>query len=141
MLLKEFACFFMTIIMMESVAYKFLSRVIPNCSTFLAPLESLVAGKASSDILQWTDDLTEAFHDSQSHLHDNRSITIPRPDDQLWIVTDGAEKLPGIGSTLYVQRNGSLKVERTTDFMDSMRNRSVMNCCIPPSLQSLHHPV
>ena len=91
-------------------AYKFLSRVIPNCSTFLAPLESLVAGKASSDILQWTDDLIEAFHDSQSHLHDNRSITIPRPDDQLWIVTDGAEKLPGIGSTLYVQRNGSLKV-------------------------------
>ena len=42
-------------------AYKFLSRVIPNCSTFLAPL---VASKASSDILQWTDDLIEAFHDS-----------------------------------------------------------------------------
>jgi len=91
-------------------AYKFLSRVIPNCSTFLAPLESLVAGKASSEVLEWTDELLEAFRDSQSHLHDNRSITIPRPADQLWIVTDGAEKLPGIGSTLYVQRNGSLKV-------------------------------
>ena len=91
-------------------AYKFLSRVIPNCSTYLAPLESLVAGKASTDVLNWTDELLQVFRDSQLHLHDNRSITIPQPDDHLWIVTDGAEKLPGIGSTLYVQRNRSLKI-------------------------------
>lgn len=83
-------------------AYKFLSRVIPNCSSYLAPLESLVAGKSSTDTVNWTDELCDVFRDSQLQLHNNRSITIPRPDDQLWIVTDGAEKSPGIGSTLYV---------------------------------------
>ena len=91
-------------------AYKFLARVIPNCSSYLAPLESIVAGKASTDVITWSDELTKVFRDSQLHLHDGRSITIPRPDDQLWIVTDGAEKSPGIGSTLYIQRDSSLKV-------------------------------
>ena len=50
------------------------------------------------------------FHASQQHLHNNKSITIPQPDDQLWLVTDGAVKTPGLGSTLYVQRNGTLQI-------------------------------
>ena len=30
------------------------------------------------------------------------TMTLPRPEDQLWIVTDGALRDPGIGATLYV---------------------------------------
>ena len=78
------------------LTYKFLAHVIPNCSSYLATLESIVAGKASTDVITWSDELTEVFRDSQLHLHDSRSITIPRPDDQLWIVTDGAEKSPAV---------------------------------------------
>ena len=33
---------------------------------------------------------------------------LPRPDDQLWIVTDGAVKNRGIGATLYVTRQTKL---------------------------------
>lgn len=38
----------------------------------------------------------------------SRSITLPRPDDQLWIVSDGAVRKPGIAATLYVMRNNKL---------------------------------
>ena len=31
-----------------------------------------------------------------------------KPEDQLWIVTDGAVRKPGLGATLYVTRNGKL---------------------------------
>lgn len=31
-------------------------------------------------------------------------MTLHRPEDQLWIVTDGALRDPGIGATLYVTR-------------------------------------
>ena len=33
---------------------------------------------------------------------------LPKPDDQLWIVTDGAVREPGIGATLYVTREEKL---------------------------------
>ena len=39
---------------------------------------------------------------------DNRTITIPQPQDALWIVTDGAVKNRGIAATLHVHRNGEL---------------------------------
>jgi hypothetical protein len=35
-------------------------------------------------------------------------LILPRPTDQLWIVTDGAVRKPGIGATLYVTREGKL---------------------------------
>ena len=38
------------------------------------------------------------------------SISLPRPDDELWIITDGAVKTPGIGATLYVTRNNKLQL-------------------------------
>ena len=64
-------------------AYNFLSRVIPSCSSYLAPLESLVGGKASKDLILWSNESEEAFFASQKHPHDHRSITIPKPSDQL----------------------------------------------------------
>ena len=42
-------------------AYKFLARVIPNSSTYLALLESLVAEKSSSDLIQWSTELEDIF--------------------------------------------------------------------------------
>ena len=91
-------------------AYKYLSRVIPNCSSFLSPLEALVAGKQSHQDLTWSESSNDAFEAAQKHLQNNKSVTIPKPTDQLWLVTDGAVKKPGIGSTLYIQRDGKLHV-------------------------------
>ena len=41
----------------------------------------------------------------ESALSDSKVITLPRPEDQLFIVTDGAVKNRGIGATMYVMRS------------------------------------
>lgn len=91
-------------------AYKFLARVIPRCSSHLAPLEAVVAGKPSHETIQWTTDTEEAFLQAQHHLADNQTITLPRCSDRLWLVTDAAVKNHGIASTLYVNRDGNIKL-------------------------------
>ena len=91
-------------------AYQVLSRVIPRCSSYLAPLDAITAGRPSQDSINWTDDLRAAFHSAQNALSSALTITLPKPEDQLWIVTDGAVKDPGLGATLYVTRGDKLHV-------------------------------
>ena len=91
-------------------AYKMLARVIPGCSTLLAPFDDVTGGKQSSDRITWTDALREAFKHAQTSLQTNKSITLPRPNDESWLVTDGSVKQCGVGATLYVMRNGKLKL-------------------------------
>ncbi|KAJ8383044.1 hypothetical protein SKAU_G00038220 [Synaphobranchus kaupii] len=89
-------------------AYKVLSRVVPRCSAYLAPLDVVTAGRQSSEAIVWTDELRDSFHSAQKALSSVRVIALPKPSDQLWIVTDGAVRQPGIGATLYVSREGRL---------------------------------
>ena len=91
-------------------AYKVLTRVIPRCSDFLAPLDEVTAGRQSGEAICWTDVLKSSFSDAQRALLSHHTITLPKPDDQLWIVTDGAVRKPGIGSTLYVTRDNKLRL-------------------------------
>ncbi|XP_041367404.1 uncharacterized protein LOC121382005 [Gigantopelta aegis] len=86
-------------------AYKILARVIPGCSKILAPFDDIVAGRQSKDEIVWSNDLHDAFSHAQTMLSSNKAIVLPNPKDQLWIVTDGAVKDPGIGATLYVTRH------------------------------------
>ena len=89
-------------------AYKVLARVLPNCAKLIAPLEAVIGGHASSDLVPWTSELRDLFAASQAALSKCRVITLPLPSDQLWIVTDGAVKEPGLGSTLYVSHNNKV---------------------------------
>ena len=89
-------------------AYKALSRVIPHTANILSPLETVCAGCDSSDRIVWSEDLTAAFSAAQKSLKTQRSVVLPRPTDQLWIVTDGSVKERGIGATLYLSRNGTM---------------------------------
>ena len=82
--------------------------MIPRCSAHLAPLDEATSGRQSQEPISWTDELRGSFHKAQYALFGARTITLPRPGDQLWIVTDGAVKDPGIGATLYVERKGTL---------------------------------
>ena len=68
-------------------AYKVVSRVLRNCSQHLAPLDSLTAGKESSDSVNWTPSSLKAFRDSQDHLKNCSPINIPSASDKLWLVT------------------------------------------------------
>ncbi|XP_064646257.1 uncharacterized protein LOC135499442 [Lineus longissimus] len=71
-------------------AYKVLARVIPRCSDVLTLLDQATAGRESKEKIVWSVELCEAFKSAQKTLGTNRIITLPRPSDTLWIVTDGA---------------------------------------------------
>ena len=91
-------------------AYKVLARVIPNCSSILAPLDDSIAGKSSSERIEWTDDLSTHFSNAQNLLSTHKAIVLPRSSDLLWIVTDGSVVKRGIGATLYVTRDDKLSL-------------------------------
>lgn len=71
-------------------AYKALSRVVKHTSYFLSPLEDVIAGENAKDAVVCDDDKLAAFTKAQKALTSHKAITLPRPSDQLWIVTDGA---------------------------------------------------
>ena len=89
-------------------AYKVLSRVLSGYADLLHPLESVTAGKESRSKIEWSDDLVSSFKLAQSALSQCKVITLPRPGDLLWIVTDGSVKQQGIGATLYILRGEEL---------------------------------
>ena len=89
-------------------SYKMLGRVLSEAAKLLAPLDSLKAGRQSQDTISWSDELLVCFRSCQEALTSNRSITLPKPDDQLWISTDGSVKMNGLGATLYVLRDQRL---------------------------------
>ncbi|KAL9989463.1 hypothetical protein ACROYT_G004019 [Oculina patagonica] len=89
-------------------SFKILGRVQSGCAKLLAPLELLTAGQQSLDTIAWSDELLICFHSCQEALASNSSIVLPKPEDQLWIVTDGSIKMSGLGATLYVLRNQKL---------------------------------
>ena len=86
-------------------AYKVLSRVLKDCSKIIHPLHLAVAGKKSQETIKWSESLDEVFRKAQTHLSSTSVLTLPKPHDQLWIVTGTAKVPPGIGATLYVKKN------------------------------------
>ena len=89
-------------------AYKVLGRVVPHCSQLISDLDSAVAGRQSQERINWSDELLLSFRNAQKSLSSRETITLPRPDDQLWVVTDASVSKRGIGATLYVSRNDKL---------------------------------
>ena len=63
--------------------YKALSRVLPNRSQFLAPLNQAISVQESRAKVIWTEELLELFHVAPTSLDTHKSITLPRPTDQL----------------------------------------------------------
>ena len=91
-------------------AFKHLKPCIVGYSTLLSPLEAATAAKASATAIYWTEDILTTFSNAQSALLTIASITIPRASDHLVITNDGAISKCGIGSVLYVIRNGQTQV-------------------------------
>ena len=91
-------------------AVKHLKSCIDRYSTLFAPFEAAVAGKDSIQHIEWTESLVSAFQTAQNALRRTRTITIPRPDDQLIIITDGASRDGGIGAVMFALRNGTRKL-------------------------------
>ena len=73
-------------------------------SDVLQPLEDITAGREPKEIISWSDSLLAAFKRSQDHLKNSKALTIPRPEDQLQVITDASKT--GIAAALYVIRGG-----------------------------------
>ena len=54
--------------------------------------------------------MTQQFKLAQTSLSNHKSITLPKPSDKLWIVTDGSVTKRGIGVTLYVSHDQTLRL-------------------------------
>ena len=80
---------------------------MPGSETALEELMCRVLGQ-SGETICWTDVLRTSFSDAQRALLSRHTITLPKPEDQLWIITDGVFRKPGIGTTLYITRNDKL---------------------------------
>jgi hypothetical protein len=91
-------------------AYKHLKVCIPHYSALLSPLEQATAGKNFQDKVDWSEPLSIAFLAAQKALKDPKTITVPRPSDQLIITSDGAVRNGGVGSVLFIRRDGKLKI-------------------------------
>ena len=89
-------------------AYKVFSCVLPHCAQLVDPLQSSLADLQSHDHVQWDDNLCQKFSAAQDALNTHKSIVLPRPSDQVWIVTDGSVTRHGLRATLYVTRQDRL---------------------------------
>ena len=74
----------------------------------LTPWSKPLREKNPEKKIAWCGELLLTFKTAQRALVDNRTITIPQPQDTLWIVTDGSIKNRGIAATFYAHRDGSL---------------------------------
>jgi len=90
-------------------AYKVLSRFLPRCSSYLTFLDAATASCPFQESISWTD-LRAAFHSAQTALSSALTVVLPRPEDQLSLVTDGAKSGPEIVATLYVTCREKLHV-------------------------------
>jgi hypothetical protein len=91
-------------------AYKTLVRVIPHCIDYVGTLENMTSGQVSQSDLVWTDEQIDSFRAAQRALVNRKSVMLPRIGEELWVVTDAASKARGLGATLYVKRNGKVRV-------------------------------
>ena len=89
-------------------AYKVLGRVLLHYSQVISDLDNATAGKQSLERIVWTDELLQCFRNAQKSLSDRKTITLPCPSDQIWIITDGSVSKRAIGATLYISRDNKL---------------------------------
>jgi hypothetical protein len=92
--------------------YKTLLIATPNLATIMDPFDKEAANKESKDRVDWTPDLATAFRDAKNHIDNIKELYLPSPEDQLLLVPDGSQKIPGIGHVLYALVDGHRKPVR-----------------------------
>lgn len=95
-------------------SYKAISRIIPEASSFVGPLEEASASNAPcTQLIRWTEELNVAFERAKSHLKNAQSIHLPHANENLWIVTDVATVCWGLGATMYaIDKEGTKHITR-----------------------------
>ena len=84
--------------------YKTLLSSLPHLASVMDPFDKVCAGKNSKDLITWSPALMAAFNEAMNHLDNVTKLTLPRPDEQLILMPDGARVPGGLGWALFVQR-------------------------------------
>ena len=79
--------------------YRTYYRCKADMSMILREMEMFVAGKKSSEKLEWSDKLKEKFEESKKKIKHLDDLYLPSPDDQLVTTSDWCEG--GISATLW----------------------------------------
>ena len=87
-------------------SYKAISRCIPRYASLVSPLEDAIKGLKGNQPITWSAELMEHFDKAQTALKSPKTITIPRPTDQLVLTVDASPLNKGLGATLFAQREG-----------------------------------
>ena len=85
-------------------AFRIVTRCIPNYAGCLSELEDVVAGRESSEKIIWNERLSKIFSSAQQALRNPKTIMLPHPNDQLFLVSDGCNSPAAVGGTLYIKR-------------------------------------
>ena len=112
-------------------AFRSICMCIPEYARYLGALEDAAARKAPAEKIVWDDTLNTKFIEAQKALGDPKMITYL----QLFLISDGCNSPPGVGSTLYVKRGSefpiaefrSAKIKSTPVIMVTVRNRSLVH--------------
>ena len=82
-------------------------RCLRGLDNISKPLdEACPSSKSSNDLINWDEEMIDAFHKCQELLKNPQSIVIPKTTDTLIQVGDGCLKLPAVGTVLLVIREG-----------------------------------
>ena len=84
--------------------YKTLLSSLPNLANVMSPFDQAVTNKSSRDPISWTPQLISDFNIAMKHLDNVSKLTLPKPEEQLILMPDGARVPGGIGWALFVQR-------------------------------------
>ena len=84
--------------------YKTLLSSLPHLASVMDPFDKACVGKNSKDLITWSPALMAAINEAMHHLVNITKLTLPRPDEQLILMPDGARVPGGIGWALFVQR-------------------------------------
>ena len=86
-------------------SYKALAKVLPRHSDHLHVFDKLCASTIpATDRVEWTDELLKLFQLAKDHLDSAKTLTMPKENDALQIITDASGV--GLAATLYSIRNG-----------------------------------
>ena len=124
-------------------AYKVLARVIPGCSSLLAPLDDAIAGRPSTETIAWTDGLHDAFSSAKKALSTSRFIHLPKPDDHRCgeKARDSRNLVHHPRWKIIPCRIFQCQVAKPPNLMAPMRSRSFSHRHVNEALQSLHRAV
>ena len=98
--------------------YKTFFPAMEGLTNLMTPFDTLCGGKESKELINWTEELSKSFKESQRAAQTNiHKLALPHPDEQLFIVPDSCSRPPATGFILFVCRKTADQKQRAEPVM------------------------